>query len=235
MAPREGHLKAVTRILGYLKFSKKGRIIVDPNYPDHSKFPTEDHANWNEFYPYTEEEIPKGLPEPKGKPVKITVYVDADHAHDQVTRRSVTGIILFLNNMPVCAISKCQKTVETSTYGSELVAARIATELILETRYMLRCLGVKLDGPALMLGDNMSAVLNTTVPSSVLKKKHCSINYHCVRETIAAKIMRFAHINSEQNLSDLMTKSLGGKPFYQLVKGLLFRVPSSLEKAKEQT
>ena len=99
---------------------------------------------------------------------------------------------------------------------------------------MLRCLGVKLDGPALMLGDNMSVVLNTTVPSSVLKKKHCSINYHCVRETIAAKIMQFAHINSEQNLSDLMTKSLGGKPFYQLVKALLFRVPSSLEKAKEQ-
>ena len=57
------------------------------------------HANWNEFYPYAEEEIPKGLPEPKGKPVKITVYVDADHAHDQVTKKTVTGIILFLNNM----------------------------------------------------------------------------------------------------------------------------------------
>ena len=116
-----------------------------------------------------------------------------------------------------------------------MVAARIATKLILETRYMLRCLGVNLDGPALMLGDNMSVVLNTTVPSSVLKKKHCSINYHRVRETIAAKIMRFAHINSEHNLSDLMTKALGGKIFYQLVKGLLFRVPSSLEKAKNQT
>ena len=40
-------------------------------------------------------------------------------------------------------------------------------------------------------------------------------------------------INSERNLSDLMTKALGGKIFYQLVKVLLFRVPSSLEKAKE--
>ena len=137
--------------------------------------------------------------------------VDVDHAHDQVMRQSVTGIILFLNNMPVRAISKCQTTVEASTYGSELVAARITTELILETRYMLRCLGVKLDGPALMLGDNMSVVLNTTVPSSALKKKHCSINYHRVRETIAAKIMRFSHINSERNLCDLMTKALGGK------------------------
>jgi hypothetical protein len=73
-----------------------------------------------------------------------------------------------------------------------LVASRIATELILEIRYMLRPLGVALDGPELILGDNMSVVLNTTVPSSVLKKKHNAITYHRVREAIAARIMRYA-------------------------------------------
>jgi hypothetical protein len=87
--------------------------------------------------------------------------------------------------------------VEISTYSSELVASRIATELILEVRYMLRSLGVALDGPALMLGDSMSVVLNTTVPSSVLKKKHNAIAYHRVREAIAERIMRFAYIKSE--------------------------------------
>jgi hypothetical protein len=55
-------------------------------------------------------------------------------------------------------------------------------ELILEIRYMLRSLGVALDGPALMLGDNMSVVLNTTVPSSVLEKKHNAIAYHRMSE-----------------------------------------------------
>ena len=38
---------------------------------------------------------------------------------------------------------KHQNTVETSAYGSELVASRIATELILEVRFMLRSLGVR--------------------------------------------------------------------------------------------
>jgi hypothetical protein len=38
-----------------------------------------------------------------------------------------------------------------------------------------------------MLGDNMSVVLNTTVPSSVLKKKHNAIAYHRVREAICSK------------------------------------------------
>ena len=58
-------------------------------------------------------------PNEKGPPVRITVFKDADHAHDIVTRRSVTGILLLINNTPVKWISKRQKTVETSTYESE--------------------------------------------------------------------------------------------------------------------
>jgi hypothetical protein len=100
----------------------------------------------------------------------MNVYVDAYHAHDLFTRRSITGILVMLNNTLIRWISKRQKTVETSTYGSEFVASRIATELILEIRYMLWSLGMALDGPSLMLGDNMSVVLNTTVPSRLLKK-----------------------------------------------------------------
>jgi hypothetical protein len=124
----------------------------------------------------------------KGPRVRMTVYVDADHASDLVIRRSNTGILVMLNNTPIRWVSKRQKTVEISTYGSELADSRVATELILEVTYMLRSLGVALDGSALMLGDNMSVVLNTTVPSSVLKKKHNAIAYHRVREAIAARI-----------------------------------------------
>jgi hypothetical protein len=69
---------------------------------------------------------------------------------------------------------------------------------------MLRLLGVTLDGPALMLGDNMPVVLNTTVPSSVLKKKHNAISYYRVREAITARIMRFSYIKSEENVSDIL-------------------------------
>jgi hypothetical protein len=204
--PREGHLKAVKRILSYLKTFPKGRVIIDTSCPDHSVYPVEDHSNWMEFYPDSSEEIPKDLPPEKGPRVRMTVYVDADHAHDLVTRRSITGILVMLNNTPIRWISKRQKTVETSTYGSELVASRIAMELILDIRYMLRSLGVTLDGPALILGDNMSLVLNTTVPFSVLKKKHNAIAHHRVREAILARIMRFSDKKSEGNDSDVLTK-----------------------------
>jgi hypothetical protein len=158
--PGEGHLQAVKRILSYLNTFPKLRLIIDNSYPDQSVYPIEDHSNSMEFYPDAGEEIPKDLPPEKGPRVRMTAYVDADHAHDLVTRRSIRGILVMLNNIPIWCISKRQKTVENSL---ELVASRIATELILEIGYLFWSLGVALDGPALMSGDNMSGALNGKV------------------------------------------------------------------------
>ena len=59
--------------------------------------------------------------------------------------RKYDVVLLMLNNTPVRWASKRQKTVETSTYCSELVASRIATELIPEVRFMLRSLEKSLE------------------------------------------------------------------------------------------
>ena len=72
---------------------------------------------WTEFYPDAEKEIPHDILEPKGRKVRLTVYVDADHAHNQVTKRLITSIIIFLNNTPIIWYSKRQKTVKLSTMG----------------------------------------------------------------------------------------------------------------------
>jgi hypothetical protein len=76
-----------------------------------------------------------------------------------------------------------------------------------------------------MLGDNMSVVLNTTVPSSVLKNNNNAIAYHRVREAIAARIIRFTCIKIEENFSDVFTKPLSNEKFDYLMKRWLFRVP----------
>ena len=103
MAPRQGHLSGIMRVFGYLKKHWGARIMIDPNYPKHSDYPTPEHDNWKEFYPDAEEHIPNKveIPEPKGSLVRFTCFKDADHAHDILTRRSVTGILLLINNTPV--------------------------------------------------------------------------------------------------------------------------------------
>jgi hypothetical protein len=148
-----------------------GKILVDPKFPDHSQY-TPVEQNWSAFYLRAYEEFPPDMSTPKGKAARTTCYVDADHAHDVVTRRSVFSILLFLNDMPVKWLSRRQKMVEISMYGSELVAARMAIELIIELLYKFWMLGVPVNKPTLMLGDNMIVIINTTIPSSQLKKKH---------------------------------------------------------------
>lgn len=52
--------------------------------------------------PEAGEEIPDGIPKPTPlRKVQITVFVDADHTHCEVTLRSVTGILVNINSTPV--------------------------------------------------------------------------------------------------------------------------------------
>ncbi|HEY9297802.1 MAG TPA: reverse transcriptase domain-containing protein, partial [Phormidium sp.] len=224
MAPREGHMKAMMRVFGYLRQRPKGKILVDVGEP-HVRKSIEPIKNqdWMEFYPDAVEYVPPDRPKPRGKLCTLTCYVDADHARDQLTRRSVTGILILLNNTPISWTSKRQKTVESSTYGSELVATRIAVEKLIALRYNLVMLGCKLETTSLLVGDNMAVVLNTTIPSSAIKKKHQSCNYHKVRESIAAKFIKFQHIKSEDNMADLLTKPLPRLIFDKLTRQYLFR------------
>jgi len=77
---------------------------------------------------------------------------------------------------PVDWYSKLQSTVKTATFGSEHVATRTATEQILDLHLTLRYLGVPLDGPSFMFGDNESIVNTASVPHSKLHKRQNALS-----------------------------------------------------------
>ena len=81
--------------------------------------------------------VPEDAPTPKGKGVMMTMFVDSDHAGDKVTCRYRTGYVVFLQNSPITWFSKKQSSVETSTFGSEFMAMKTATEYIQGLRYKL--------------------------------------------------------------------------------------------------
>ena len=62
------------------------------------------------------ENLPSDRARPKEELCTLTFYVNADHAKDKLTRRSVTGVLILLNNTPISWYSKRQKTVESTTY-----------------------------------------------------------------------------------------------------------------------
>jgi hypothetical protein len=152
--PREGHLDAVLDIFAYLKQHPQAAILFDESEPniDERRFKKVD---WSDIYGPVQEELPPGMPIPLGNPVSIHCFVDADHAGNLATRRSHTGIIIFINMSPIIWYSKRQNTVESSTFGSEFVALRTAVELIIGLRYKLRMFGVPINHPANVFCNNL--------------------------------------------------------------------------------
>jgi hypothetical protein len=152
----------------------------------------------------------------------MNIFVDADHAGNRITRRLHTGILIYLNSAPILWYSKSQSTVETSTFGSEFIAMRIAIEMIEAMHYKLRMFGIPIDGPANVFCDNKSVATNSTVPDSTLKKKHNAIAYHRVREAVAAGTIRIVWVNSKSNNADLLTKPLPSTDLRNMVYNILW-------------
>jgi len=220
-APREGHLEQVFHIFAYLKKHGRSAIVFDDTLPeiDENRF---QKCDWEEFYPGAREVTPPNAPELQGNTMKMSCFVDADHAGCRVTRRSHTGILLFLNRAPIMWYSKQQNTVETSTFGSEFIALKTAIEMIEGLRYKLRMMGIEVDGSTDVFCDNESVVKNSTRPESALKKKHNAISYHRVREAQAAGIVRIAHEDGDTNLADLLTKCLAAPRLKELISHVLW-------------
>ena len=122
-------MQAVYRIFRYLKHVPKRKLYFDPTKPSISedRFKSFD---WEDFYKDTQEPIPIDMPSPRGKSMSTHCFVDANHAGDKTTRRSMTGILIFCNFAPIIWHSKRQNGVETSTFGSEFTAMKNAVELI---------------------------------------------------------------------------------------------------------
>jgi hypothetical protein len=117
--PRVGHLDRAKRVYGYLSKMRYAIIRIRTEEPDYSALPEQDF-NWAySVYGNVREAELTDAPDPLGKYVTLTHYVDANLFHDIITGRSVTGILhLVVNKTPIDWYSKKQATVETATYGS---------------------------------------------------------------------------------------------------------------------
>jgi hypothetical protein len=205
-----------------LRRFKSAAIRVRIEEPDFSTIAVKEY-DWSEtVYGKVQEETARDLPEPLGNPVVLVSYVDANLQHDMLTGRSVTGVLHFCNQTLVDWFSKRQACVQTATFGSEFVAARIAVDQIVDLRCTLRYLGVPVKGLSYMFGDNQAVVNNSVIPHSCLSKRHNALSYHRVREAIAAKIINFVWINGKNNPADIVSKHCSYPQIWHMLQAILF-------------
>ena len=95
--PREGHLEAAYRVFKYLyNHMNGGRVVFDDRLPE-VKEEQFKNVDWKHIYGDVIEDLLTNIPEARGNPVIISMFTDATFAGDLVTRRSQTGILIFIN------------------------------------------------------------------------------------------------------------------------------------------
>ena len=141
----EGHLEAAYRVFEYLyNHMNGGCVVFDDRLPEVKEEQFKE-VNWKNIYGDVTEDIPTNMPEARGNGVIISMFTDAAFAGDLVTRRSQSGILIFINRAPITWYSKRQNTVEASTFGSEFIALRVGCEMNDGLRYKLRIMGVPIN------------------------------------------------------------------------------------------
>ena len=171
-------------------------------------------------YGNIQEIIPCDSPKSLGKSVTTTTTLDTNLLNYMVTGASLTACLPFCYQTPIDWYYKKHTTVETATYGSVFMAAKTATEQIMDIRYTLRYHGIPIRSKSYIFGDNRSVVTSTTLPHSTLSKRHNILAFHRVREVIAAKIIDFHWSKSKYNVGDMLSKHWECSKIFPMIQKL---------------
>jgi hypothetical protein len=148
--------------------------------------------------------------------------VDATLFNDHINGRALTAVLHLINGSPIDWYCKRQATVEAAIYGSEFVAARTAVNQIVDSRHMMRYLGVPILDKPYMFGENKSVIVSFASPNSPLKNQHHALAYHRVQEEIAAGFLAFYHIDGNKNPADILCNHWTFVKVWSMLKYLLF-------------
>ena len=227
-SPRIGHVMEAISIFYYLEAHNRTWMPLEPSkfeinwVPRKNEESPESRARvLKEIYFDSDDPLPPHMPIPYGESVQINVFVDSDHAGNVVTRRSHTGVLIYVNLAPIIWYSKKQNNVESSTFGAEFIALKTGLELTEGLIYKLRMLGVPIDGPARVFCDNEAVVNSGSFPEITLRKKTSSIAFHKVREAVASSKILLYYEKSESNIADLFTKTLSRQKRQNLIRCVL--------------
>jgi hypothetical protein len=149
------------------------------------------------------------------------MFCDSDWAGYSETRISVTGLILYLMNVPVCWRSKSQKGVTLSSTEAEYV---VMSEVVKEVKfkiYLLCDICIEVELPIIVKTDNIGAMFMAQNSSSGMRTRHVDTWYHFVRENLDDRIIKIEFIKSVENQSDILTKNVTQEIYERHVKKFL--------------
>jgi len=142
-------------------------------------------------------------------------YSDVDFAGCRLDRKSTSGTCQFLGSSLVSWSSRKQSNVAQSTTEAEYVAAASCCSQLLWMIATLRDFGLSFSHVPLLC-DSTSAISVAKNPVLHSKTKHIDVRYHFLRDHSEKGDIELRHVDTSQQLADILTKPLDQTTFARL-------------------
>ncbi|KAJ0754054.1 putative RNA-directed DNA polymerase [Helianthus annuus] len=134
-------------------------------------------------------------------------YTDSDLAGNKDNMKSTSGYLMTFAGGAVSWQSRLQKYVALSTTEAEYVAATEACKELLWLKSFTQELGF-MQQRYVVLCDNQSAIHLAKNSTFHKRTKHIDVKYHWIRDALEDKLFELDKVHTDDNGSDMLTKSL---------------------------
>jgi hypothetical protein len=141
---------------------------------------------------------------------------DSDYAKDLVTRKSVSGYVVYLNNSLISAKSKMQECVTLSVAEAELMALISCVQEMIHVKQLIESMSLNVKLPLTIKVDNKGAkdlVNNWSIGG---RTRHVGVRLNYLREL---KEKGFIEVNWIRS-ADILTKNLPIAVYQKHIKSL---------------
>ncbi|XP_021755972.1 uncharacterized protein LOC110721148 [Chenopodium quinoa] len=160
-----------------------------------------------------------------GRLIYLSGWCDSDWEAGPLTRRSLTGWIVFLGKSPISWKTKKQPTVATSSSEAEYRCMSSTTHELKWLKALLLSMGVQHPKAIKLFCDNQSTIHIARNPVFHERTKHIDINCHIVRDAIIEGLIAPSYVSTKEQLADIFTKALGKTQFDHLLSKLCIYDP----------
>ena len=134
-------------------------------------------------------------------------FTDSDMAGDVDSRKSTSRYLMTFAGGAVAWQSRLQKCVALSTTEAKFIAITEACKEVLWLKKFLEELGLKQERYILYC-DSQSAIHLSKNSTFHSKSKHIDVRYHWIRNVLDMKLLQLEKIHTDDNSSNMMTKTL---------------------------